>query len=181
MIEKLKLMKMKVISFLLFILFIVILLLSLSNFKILIVSGQSMYPTLNDKDFLIVNKNTKNLKTNEIAVFTPPKSWDRTDSDNQPYELIKRIVAGPGDKIKITSGEVYVNDKKVRIFTSYRDTNKYEIEETLKDNQYFFIGDNIGHSYDSLSRVIEGKKDYLVSGKNIKYTFSKEKVGGLIN
>ena len=44
MIEKLK--SMKVISFLIFISLIVTLLLSLSNFKILIVSGQSMYPTL---------------------------------------------------------------------------------------------------------------------------------------
>ena len=179
MIEKLK--SMKVISFLIFISLILTLLLSLSNFKILIVSGQSMYPTLNDRDFLIVSKNTKNLKVNEIAVFTPPESWHRIDSNNKSYELIKRIVAGPGDKIKITSGEVYVNDKIVRRFTSYRETNKYEIEETLKENQYFFIGDNIGNSYDSLSRVIEGKKDYLISGENIKYTFSKEKVGGLIN
>ena len=87
---------------------------------------------------MIVSKNTKNLKVNEIAVFTPPESWHRTDSNNKSYELIKRIVAGPGDKIKITAGEVYVNDKIVRRFTSYRETNKYEIEETLKENQYFF-------------------------------------------
>ena len=59
MIEKLK--SMRVVSFLIFISLIVTLLLSLSNFKILIVSGQSMYPTLNDRDFLIVSKNTKNL------------------------------------------------------------------------------------------------------------------------
>ena len=97
MIEKLK--SMKVVSFLIFISLIVTLLLSLSNFKILIVSGQSMYPTLNDRDFLIVSKNTKNLKVNEIAVFTPPESWHRTDSNNKSYELIKRIVAGPWDKI----------------------------------------------------------------------------------
>ena len=83
--------------------------------------------------------------------------------------------------MKITTGEVYVNDKIIRRFTSYRPINHNEIEETLKTNQYFFMGDNIGNSYDSLSRVIEGKNDYFISSENIKYTFTKEKVGGLIN
>lgn len=179
MIKKIKVLK--IFSFLIFISLSIFFLFLFSKFQILIISGNSMYPTLNDRDFLIIDKSNKNLIKNQIGVFTAPESWNRKNINNQSYELIKRIIAGPGDKLKITAGEVYVNDKIIRRFTSYRPINHNEIEEILKTNQYFFMGDNIGNSYDSLSRVIEGKNDYFISSENIKYTFTKEKVGGLIN
>ena len=54
-------------------------------FKIIIISGQSMSPTLNDHQIVLILK-TKNIKKNDIIVFS---------FNNQ--ELIKRVIGIEGE------------------------------------------------------------------------------------
>jgi signal peptidase I len=82
-----------------------------------------MYPTLEPNNYLIINKIPYTLgepSRGDIVVF---KSHLLTE-DGKEKDLIKRVIAVPGDHLLIESGRVYVND--VEIDESYiNGTGKY--------------------------------------------------------
>ena len=110
----------------------------LAPFKIAVVSGQSMENTLHDKD---------------VILWGLKGEW-----------LIKRVIGKPGDRLKINGNKLYVNDILCATFTQWNKTG--DIDITL--DGYFVMGDNRGHSYDSLARVLNGEKDFLI--KDIHYS-----------
>jgi len=68
------------------------------------VDGFSMRPTLEDGEFILVNRLAYKLGTprrGEIIVFRSPVTPGE--------DLIKRIIGLPGDDIKIQNGHVYIN------------------------------------------------------------------------
>ncbi|HHZ06041.1 MAG TPA: signal peptidase I [Clostridiales bacterium] len=113
---------------------VVITVLFLLCFKITIVSGQSMMPTLNDGSIVLVSKISPEYFKNEIIVF-----------DNMNDTMIKRIVAVEGDIIEIKNNSLYRNGIKLNIACD----NRTSVNIKLKQNEYFVIGDNYGCSYDS--------------------------------
>ena len=67
------------------------------------VNGTSMYPTLNDKDIMILNKigyEVDGLERFDIVVI---KYHDKY--------LIKRVIGLPGDNIKYKDNKLYINDE----------------------------------------------------------------------
>ena len=62
--------------------------------------------------------------------------------------IIKRIIALPGETIKIQNGKIYINDKEYNDEFAYGDTSDYE-QVTLGENEYFILGDNRTVSKDS--------------------------------
>ncbi len=114
------------------------------------VSGLSMYPNFNDGDYIITDKITQKFneyKRGEIIVF---KKKDKSD------DYIKRVIGLPGDKIRISEGIVYLNNKALD--EPYLKNNKYtqpglyiseNQELTLPKNNYFVLGDNRNVSSDS--------------------------------
>lgn len=115
------------------------------------VSGLSMFPTMHDGDFLITEKISYKFglpKRGAIIVLKNPR-------DNS-QDFIKRIIAIPGDTIRIENNNVYLNDKILN--EPYLPTNTptrpgafLNAGNTVKvgDNQYFVFGDNRLHSSDS--------------------------------
>lgn len=111
------------------------------------VSGESMLPTLENGDNLIVDKLTYRFKEPEryeVIVF-PYKYEDNTF-------FIKRIIGLPGETIQVKEGYVYINGELLG-----EDYGAEVMEEsgiaqepiTLGEDEYFVLGDNRNHSTDS--------------------------------
>jgi signal peptidase I len=117
--------------------------------------GQSMEPTFYTGERVLVEKVTKHFsdyQRGDVVVLHPPS--------NDSVDYIKRIVALPGEKIKISNCKVFI----------FSDGKTYELAEPylpsdvctgggnmakegrfvqVEDNQYFVLGDNRANSADS--------------------------------
>lgn len=101
------------------------------------VQGQSMSPTLTGKEFMILKKYDKTIERFDIVVVN-------TDHD----DIIKRVIALPGETIACENGNIYVNGRKLEDNYGSGVTSDFK-KVTLKDNEYYVLGDNREDSLDS--------------------------------
>ena len=130
------------------------------------VNGESMEPTLFDREIMVLDKISpviSSLKRFDIIVLKDKNSF-----------LIKRIIGLPGEKIKYINNQLYINDKKVK--DPYINDFVVELEELkIPQNNYFVLGDNRGHSRDS--RVIGFIEKTKIMGKTNLIIFPFNKIG----
>ncbi|MEY4744316.1 MAG: hypothetical protein RL272_261 [Candidatus Parcubacteria bacterium] len=117
------------------------------------VKGASMEPNFYDHEYLIIDEigyRVHEPQRGEIVVFRYP-------NDPRQY-FIKRIVGLPGERIKVSGGQVWVYnsthpDGKVLDEHSYLGAiyTSGERDAQLADDEYFLMGDNRGASLDSRS------------------------------
>lgn len=113
------------------------------------VSGQSMYPTLKDKDYLLINKliyQIKGPKRGDIVVF---KKEIDDDKSSKKKSLVKRVIALPGEHIVIKNGQIYIEGEILN--ESYIEdiyTSGY-VDIVVPENNIFIMGDNRIESLDS--------------------------------
>lgn len=112
------------------------------------VSGDSMNPTLQDGDNLIVDKISYRFRDPErydIIVF-PFKHEENTF-------YIKRIIGLPGETIQVVDGYVYIDGELLEsdIYGAevMREANIAAEPIALGEDEYFVLGDNRNHSSDS--------------------------------
>jgi signal peptidase I len=107
------------------------------------VDGDSMEPTLQSGEFVIVNKLAYKLgdpQVGDVIVFHFPRD------PNQEY--IKRVIGLPGDEVVINGGHVYVND--VLLEEDYIAASPaYESTWDVPGDSLFVLGDNRNNSSDS--------------------------------
>ena len=112
-----------------------------------VVDGQSMEPTLQDGNNLIVDKLSyrfRDTKRYELIVF--PYKYE----ENTFY--IKRIIGLPGETVQVKNGEVYIDGEILG-----EDYGAEAMEDAgiasepieLGTDEYFVLGDNRNHSSDS--------------------------------
>lgn len=132
------------------------------------VSGSSMAPMLQNKDCLLVSKLDYK--------FGDPKRFDVVvfEYDDKTY-FIKRVIGLPGETIQIEyDGSILVNSEKI--------VEKYGKEVivdpgitkepiTLKEDEYFVLGDNRNHSTDSRSEVVGPVNKSKIIGRAILRIF----------
>lgn len=146
------------------------------------VEGHSMVETLEDREYIIINKLAYYLgqpQRGDIVVFRPP-------TDHSKY-YVKRVIGEPGDEVSIQDGYVYVKpkgeDTAVKLNEEYLsdrnrghtfrhppqsgDTSKVSFE--VPEGQYFLLGDNRQGSLDSRSFMDnEGTPEPFVGQGDIK-------------
>ena len=107
------------------------------------VDGVSMLPTLQNGEFVLVNKlayRTGTPSRGDIIVF---RSTTTTDLD-----LIKRIMGIPGDKISIHNGQVLINGQTLSE-PYINAVPNYGGDWQVPDGYLFVLGDNRNDSSDS--------------------------------
>lgn len=143
--------------FLIFIIFLLILcLIFLLAGRALIlvrVSGNSMYPTFKNGDILFLNKDINNIHKNDIVVFNLSKhfhSEDRANAEKKKF-FVKRVVGVPGDYLCSVDGYLYVNGFKENEYYNIKLNYEGLLSEniSLKNKEYFVLGDNRNDSFDS--------------------------------
>ena len=102
-----------------------------------------MLPTIQPGDYIILNKLAYKFgdpQRGDIIIFY---------SSRHHEDLIKRIIAIPGDKVEVKSGKVFVND--VPLDEPYiLEQPKYTVfEQVIPDDNYFVLGDDRNNSDDS--------------------------------
>lgn len=125
------------------------------------VNGESMYPTLEESDIMILNKTA--------YYFNEPKRFDIVVV-NMPNEyLIKRIIGLPGETVKIVNNQLYINDKIYEEEYLANDLNYDDFSLTdlgyskIPEDMYLVLGDNRENSLDSREIGLIKKED--INGK----------------
>jgi signal peptidase I len=108
------------------------------------VVGHSMDPTLENDQYLAVNKLGYRLhepQRGDIVVFHDPRNGER--------KLIKRVIGLPGEVVEVKNGQVHIDQQ--RLDEPYIETpGRYSYPPTpLSDDYYFVLGDNRNNSSDS--------------------------------
>ena len=107
------------------------------------VDGFSMRPTLDDGEFVLVNRMSYRLgaiERGDIIVFNYPANPDQ--------ELIKRVIGLSGDQVTINNGQVALNGY-ILSEPYIADAPQYNGTWSVPDNYLFVLGDNRNNSSDS--------------------------------
>ena len=125
-------------------------------FSFVRVSGHSMEKTYKNNDILACRTIGYKPKRNDSVIVYMKNidneyAYSYNISNNRANELyVKRIVAIPGDTISYESSAILVNGEVIE--KDYSDRWNLKVNTiTLKENEYFIMGDNRGNSTDSRS------------------------------
>jgi signal peptidase I len=136
------------------------------------VEGTSMLPMLEDQDRLFINKiayRMGEIHRGDVVVFQYPR--DHTKS------YIKRVIALPGDRLRIDDGQVYVNGERMLepyVPNRFSD-DRSQPEMVLPPHDYFVMGDH--RSISSDSREFGPVDRSLIYGKAVFVYWPMEQVG----
>ena len=124
-------------------------------FQPFVVKGASMEPNYHSGDYLIIDEISYRFHTPErgdVIVFKYPY--------NPADRYIKRVIGLPGETVEIKGGQIYISENgKVLVVNESSYLSKDLIDAwknledaspvTLKEGQYFVLGDNRNASSDS--------------------------------
>ena len=147
----------------------------------------SMYPNLKVGDYLFVSKYSYGFSKHSLPLSLPfipgrifyeePRRGDivvfKTPEDNRT-DYIKRLIGLPGDKIKMVSNEIFVNDKKIStkilLNEKYKFIDVQRIEEKLPNNRsynvYEFVKPFLDFDTNNFSEVTVPENHFFVLGDN---------------
>ncbi len=126
------------------------------------VEGTSMLPRLEDRDRLFINKfvyHISAIERGDVVVFHYPRDPEKS--------YIKRVIALPGDRLRIDHGVVWLNGKpqiEPYVPEEYAD-NRSMAQMVIPEGTYFMMGDH--RSISSDSREFGPVERSLIYGKAV--------------
>lgn len=106
------------------------------------VVGVSMYPTLNNKDRVVISRFSAIsgiYERGDLVVF---------DADNYKEDMVKRVIAFGGEHLEIRGGKIYINDEELEEDYIFGYTDG-EVSMEIPEDTVFVMGDNRTESVDS--------------------------------
>ncbi|MEN1967051.1 signal peptidase I [Lentibacillus sp. N15] len=136
-----------------------------------IVEGESMVPTLEDGERVIINK--------FVYLFGEPKRGDIVIIKRPDKNYVKRVIALPGETVEMEEHQLYINGKKLnKSFVSKDAANHTGSFGPIQvpDDSYFVMGDNRAISMDSRNGLGFINRDTII-GKSafVIYPFDEWK------
>ncbi len=157
---------------------IVVIFLNIFVFNITIVKGESMNPTLENGDRLILKKYETLLKTEEykrgdiVAFRSPIEKDDRF--------FVKRVVGISGDQISILEGDLYINGDYINEpyvqNESFTESLSYGEDFVVPADEIFVMGDNRFPGGSNDSRSFGSVPIELIKGKVVLRIFPFNKI-----
>lgn len=138
---------------------------AVQNFR---VEGQSMYPTLHNGEYILVNKIDYLIHSpqrGDIIVFQAVPALEPTK------DFIKRIIGLPGDTVAVHGGAVYINGRKLPESYIVQPPDYTFAARRVPPGDYFVLGDHRNDSFDSskwLSTPWLARK-YIIGKASIAY------------
>lgn len=105
------------------------------------VKGDSMYPTLEEGDIMLLNEIS--YKIHGI------KRFDIVVIDKGDELLIKRVIGLPGEEVEYKDNVLYINGEVVKEPIDVEDGTTQDFKVTIQEDYYFVMGDNRTISWDS--------------------------------
>ena len=146
------------------------------------ISGESMYPTFKNKEYVLTNLislRLGDLKHGDVIVFKAP-------TDNEK-DFIKRVIGLPGDRVFLKEGFVYVNDVKLNenaylgpdVRTYGGSFLKEKEPVVVPEGECLVMGDNRPFSSDSREWGFLKRKEII--GKSFLVYWPINKMRGVTN
>ena len=131
--------------------------------RLVYVNGNSMYPTLNNNDLMLVSRVFYTPRTGDIVGF-------KKDAYDANKALVKRVIATEGQVININFeiGAVYVDGEEIKEdYIRELTYNKLDFigPQTVPEGCVFVMGDNRNESTDSRNTLIGMVDSRLIIGK----------------
>ena len=147
-------------------------------FRINIVVGSSMEPSLHEEDRIVVLQSFYTPSYGDIVALWAKDLFNR-QTEEKGEMIVKRVVGLPGDVIDIdtATGIVYRNGQPLDEDYTAEPINadnlgSAEYPLTVDDNCVFVLGDNRNHSTDS-RYVDDGETEYFVGCVDMRYIMGK--------
>ena len=148
-----------------------------------VVSGRSMYPALqtDDRGFSnVLALATEGVERGDIVTANMVN-----EEDGKTYSVVKRVIGLPGETIECRDEKVCINGKELdesqyldeSFAKEWYNTNCYFNDSfgpvTLKEDEYFLMGDNRPISMDSRETGPVKKEDILAKDFMVLFPFSR--------
>ena len=126
------------------------------------VIGDSMEPTLVNGQEIMINRLIYNIfepGQGDVIVFKP-------NGNENAHTYVKRVVAVPGDTVRIMNGILYVNGEPTEFFSdNIVSPGVAALDLKVGEDEFFVMGDNPNSSDDSRNANIGNVKLDTIIGK----------------
>lgn len=152
---------------------------------VITVDGDSMLPTLQNKNMLLVTDVGYTPQYEDIVIVYAPNLYSK-QTNEYGKTIVKRVIGLPGDKIRIDFGKgiVYRNGEALdepytNTLTTVQQNFPNNKEVIVPENRIFVLGDNRNNSKDSRSYDIGMIDVRYVIGKSLFRVWPFDKLGAV--